>query len=196
MEGDQPRNNEEMRRLRKSYENKYIKGILYFNLYKLMKKACISIIAAIGEETRALGKNNQLLWRISPDLKRFKALTLGHPVIMGRKTFESIGRPLLGRLNIVITRNEEFKAPGVILVHSLGEALEKAQKSEKIFIIGGGELYKEALPLADKLYLTLVKSGADGDVFFPEYRNIFTKEIFREEHTEEPVPYTWLEMEK
>lgn len=127
----------------------------------------ISIIVAVSENG-VIGKDNQLIWRLPNDLKRFKALTLGHPMIMGRKTFESIGKPLPGRTSIVITRNQDFKADGILVVHSLEEALTEARKIEQqeVFIIGGGELYKQALPTADKLYITEVETVTNGDTFF------------------------------
>src|SRR3989344_5036089 len=131
----------------------------------------ISCIAALGTTTRAIGKNNTLLWRIKEDLGRFKSLTTGHPIIMGRKNFESIGRPLPNRTNIVITRNKEYAAEGCFVVHSFDEAVTKAKEVEEkeIFIIGGGEIYTQALPITHKLYLTLVDSNETGDVFFPDY---------------------------
>src|SRR3990167_1946465 len=120
-------------------------------------EACISIIAAVGRNKRAIGKAGALLWRISDDLKRFKALTTGHTVIMGRKTFDSIGKALPNRTNIVVTHNSDFRAEGVTVEKSLEEALQLAQtlvqgnhKNSEIFVIGGGEIYKQALPLADK----------------------------------------------
>lgn len=127
----------------------------------------ISIIVAVSENG-VIGKDNQLIWRLPEDLKRFKALTLGHPIIMGRKTFESIGKPLPGRTSIVITRNTDFKVDGALVVHSLDEALKEAKKIEEqeLFVIGGGELYKQALPMADKLYITEVNTITDGDTFF------------------------------
>lgn len=126
-----------------------------------------SIIVAVSENG-VIGKDNQLIWRLPDDLKRFKALTLGHPMIMGRKTFESIGKPLPGRTSIVITRNTDFKADGVLVEHSLEAALKAAREIEdqEVFIIGGGELYKQALPLTDKLYITEVNTVTDGDTFF------------------------------
>ena len=127
----------------------------------------ISIIVAVSKNG-VIGKDNQLLWRLPDDLKRFKQLTLGHPMIMGRKTFESIGKPLPGRTSIVITSQEDFKVEGALVAHSLSEALETARGIEdsEAFIIGGGEIYKLALPLADKLYVTEVKTILDGDTFF------------------------------
>lgn len=143
----------------------------------------ISIIAAIGKR-RELGKNNKLLWHIPEDLKRFKRITEGHPIIMGRKTYESIGRPLPRRTNIVITRNPEYPSVGIMIASSLEDAIAKAKPCEgaqELFIIGGGEIYAKALPMADRLYLTIVDAEADADTFFPDY-SMFTKEI---EHTKE-----------
>lgn len=125
---------------------------------------------------------------------------------MGRKTFESIGRPLPDRVNIVVTRNKDFAAAGVTIVHSLEEALRLTQtlaqdtpnnENLEVFIIGGGEIYKEALPFADKIYLTVVESDAEGDVFFPDYSE-FKKETFREERRDEKtgLKYTWTDLEK
>lgn len=159
--------------------------------------AKISIIAAIGKTTRAIGKNNQLLWKIPEDLKRFKALTSGHLIIMGRKTFESIGRPLPNRTNIIITRNKNFTATGCLIFNSLETALKKAGEADnqEIFIIGGAEIYKQALPLADKLYLTTVESDVEGDAFFPEYK-IFNKIIFQQEEISNGLKYAFLDLEK
>jgi dihydrofolate reductase len=159
-------------------------------------KPRINIIAALGKN-RAIGKRGKLLWRISDDLKRFKRLTLGHPIIMGRKTYESIGRALPGRTNIVVTRNQSLSAPGIIVVHSFHEAMRTAGADE-IFIIGGGEIYTQALPRAEKLYLTLVESSAEGDVFFPEYEKEFAKETFRESHTDPTtgLRYTWIDRKR
>ncbi len=159
----------------------------------------ISAIAAISEKDRGLGSGNDLIWKIPEDLKRFRTLTSGHPIIMGRKTYESIGRPLPNRLNIVVTRNAEYAAQGVLVCNSLEAAIEKAKKAtgaDEIFIIGGGELYKEALPFTDRLYLTLIKANAEADVFFPEYEKEFTKEISREEGNFGDLKYSWVTLEK
>ncbi|MFA5132190.1 MAG: dihydrofolate reductase [Candidatus Paceibacterota bacterium] len=139
-----------------------------------MSSSRISIIAAIGKN-RELGKNNTLLWKIPDDLKRFKVLTSGHPVVMGRKTFESLGRPLPNRVNIVVTRNETWKPEGVTIVHSLSDGISLAQQldSVEIFILGGGEIYSEALPLSNRLYLTVINDEKEADTFFPEYKNLF-----------------------
>ena len=133
-------------------------------------KPTISIIAAIGKN-RELGKNNSLLWHLPNDLPRFKKITRNHPIIMGRKTHESIGRVLPKRLNIIVTRNRDLIVEGALVVHTLDEAIQKAKAVEKseIFIIGGAEIFKSALPLAERLYLTVVHEGAPADVFFPPY---------------------------
>lgn len=169
-----------------------------------MKKPTVSAIAAIGAKNRALGKSNKLLWAIPDDLKRFRGITRGHPVIMGRKTFESIvaiaGKPLPDRPNIVITRNSAGLtwAEGVIAVGSIGEALEKAKEldQEEIFIIGGGEIYKEALPYTDKLYLTLIEDEKEGDVFFPPYEDQFTIKTFEEAREWNGTKYHWVNLER
>lgn len=126
-----------------------------------------SIIAA-ASRNNVIGKDNKLPWRLPADLAHFKELTLGHTVILGRKTFESIGRPLPNRRNIVITRNKNFKPEGVEVVHSIEEALSLADDDNEVFVIGGEEIYKQALPLVDKVYLTKVQAEVDGDAYFPE----------------------------
>lgn len=128
----------------------------------------IHIIAAISKNN-ALGKGNQLLWHLPNDLRYFKKVTTGHPVIMGRKTFESIGKPLPNRLNLVISRNKQPNTENLIFCNSLEEAIALAShQDEDIFIIGGGEIYKQAMPLAQKLHLTLVDTIKEADTFFPE----------------------------
>lgn len=137
-------------------------------------------------------------------MQRFRDLTRGHPLILGRKTFESIlsyrGSPLPDRTNIVITRDREWKYEGVITTHSLNEALEKAREApgnEEIHIGGGAELYKEALSMIDTLYLTLIDAEApDADTFFPPYEKEFTKKIFEEEHEWQGVKYRYLDLER
>ena len=161
-----------------------------------MNNPTISIIAALAEN-RTIGKQNQLLWKIPEDMKRFRQITAGHSVIMGRKTYDSIGKPLENRTNIIITRNNDLKAEGCVVVSSLEEALEEAKKVEhnEIFIIGGGDIYRQSLPFTDKLYLTIVKGAYDGDVFFPDY-SAFTNEKLRKESSDENYKYTFLELTK
>lgn len=162
----------------------------------------ISGIAAIGAKTRALGKDGDLVWNIPEDLARFRSITRGHPVIMGRKTWESIplkNRPMPNRMNIVVTRNAAYDAPGAVLAASLSDALEKAKSAEgaeEIFIIGGSGLFEEGLPLIDRLYFTLVDDDTPGDVFFPPYEHFFTKEIEREEHRDHAPPFAYVTLEK
>ena len=156
----------------------------------------INAIAVIGKN-RVLGKDNKLIWKIPEDQKRYKELTMGHPLIMGRKTYESIGRPLPGRTNIVITRSPDFEAPGCIVVHTLRDAIEEAKKVEdkEIFINGGAQIYAEALPLTDKLYLTVVGAEAEGDAFFPPYDD-FKKVSFKQSGEYQGFKYTFLDLEK
>ncbi len=152
----------------------------------------LSIIAAIGKN-RELGKDNTLLWHIPGDLPRFKTLTMGHPVIMGRKTYESIGKPLSGRTNIVISKNPSFRPEGVILAPSLEEAIRAAEGeagAEEIFIIGGGSVYAQAIERAARLYLTVVDKEAEADTFFPSYDR-FGKVLLSEAHEENGMPYTF-----
>lgn len=129
--------------------------------------ARISLIAAIASN-RALGKDNNLLWHISEDLRHFKETTTGCVVIMGRLTYESMGRLLPKRTNVIVTRNADYAVEGAVMVHSLDEAFEKFTSEEEIFVIGGGEIYKASLPLADRVYLTEVQKEYDADTFFPE----------------------------
>ncbi len=157
----------------------------------------ISMIAAIASGNRALGKDNELIYKIPEDLKRFKEITSGHTIIMGRKTFESIGRALPNRTNIVITHDPDYSAAGTIVTHSLSEALAIAKEKEQneIFIIGGGQIYQEAIGKADKLYLTIVEGNPDADTFFPDYSD-FKKVIFEEEHESNGLKYKFLDLEK
>lgn len=126
----------------------------------------ISLIVATGTN-HGIGKNNQLLWHLPEDLKYFKRTTLEKPIIMGRSTFDSVGRPLPKRRNIVISRNTNLKIEGVEVVHSLDEAIQLVENEPEIMIVGGSEIYSLALPLADRVYLTLVNASPDADRFFP-----------------------------
>lgn len=130
-------------------------------------KQTISIIAAVAENG-VIGKNNQLIWHLPEDLKFFKKLTTGNSIIMGRKTYESIGKALPKRTNIVITRKQNYDAPGCKVVSSFNDAIAAAPADEDLFIIGGASIYKVALNHSDKMYLTRVKAEFDGDVSFPE----------------------------
>jgi dihydrofolate reductase len=133
-------------------------------------KSKISLIVAMSEN-RVIGRQGRLPWRLPDDLKRFKELTTGHTVIMGRKTFESIGRPLPQRRNIVASRNPDWAAEGVEIAHSLDEALVRTAGEAEVFIIGGEQLYRAALPRADRIYLTRVLACIEGDAFFPSFQN-------------------------
>ena len=159
--------------------------------------ATISIIAALGKD-RAIGYNNDLISRIPADLRRFRELTTGHPIIMGRKTYDSIGRPLPNRTNIVITRDEAWSADGVVIAASIEQALEKAKAidGQEVFVIGGGQIYAQALPYADRLYLTLIESNQEGDTFFPPYEAEFTKKTFEQAGEHEGLKYSWVNLER
>lgn len=162
----------------------------------------VVIVAAMSRASRAIGKDNELLWHIPADLKRFKELTLGHPIIMGRKTFESIikilGKPLPGRTNIIVTRNPDYAVEGAIMAGSLEAAFAIAEREnpKEIHIGGGAELYTAALPYADRLHLTYVDSDAGGDTFFPELSANF-KEVKRYPKAEhEGLTYEWVDYEQ
>ena len=127
----------------------------------------ISIIVAVAENN-VIGKDNDLIWKLPRDMKHFKDTTTGHYIIMGRKTFEANGRPLPNRTNIIITRDRNYKAEGCVVVNSLEDALKEAENDSEAFIIGGGVIYKMALPIVDRIYLTKINESFEGDTFFPE----------------------------
>jgi dihydrofolate reductase len=168
-------------------------------------KPNISIVVGITKNNAAIGNSGKLLVLISDDLKRFKAITTGHAIIMGRKTYESIGRLLPNRFNVIVTRNKDFKVEGALVCHTLDEAIEQAWNNEiasanakkEIFLIGGGEIYAQGLPKTNKIYLTIVDSDAAGDVFFPDYTE-FKKETFREDRVDEKtrLKYSWIDLER
>lgn len=141
----------------------------------------ISIIVAMAKN-RVIGANNALPWRLLPDLKYFKALTMGHPIIMGRKTFESIGRALPGRMSVVVTRNTGLRPPGCITAHTIEDALARCKKDSEIFFIGGAEIYRQVLTYSDRLYVTEIQSDFAGDACFPEFDRNCWMEISRERH--------------
>ena len=141
----------------------------------------ISIIAALAEN-RVIGVNNTLPWRLPNDLKHFRRLTTGHAIILGRKNYESIGKPLPERTNIIITRNRDFRADGCLIAHSLDEALALAKNDPEIFVIGGAEIYRAALARTNRLYLTRVHATIAGDTYFPEFDETEWREISRERH--------------
>lgn len=144
----------------------------------------ITVIAAIAKNN-ALGKDNDLIWHLPADLKRFKKVTTGHYILMGRNTFESIGKPLPNRTTIIITRNKNYFKDGCLIANSLEEAIEMAKEEEKIFIIGGAQIYKETISknLADRLDITLVHKDFEADVFFPEIEPEIWREDAREDFT-------------
>lgn len=143
---------------------------------------CISLIAAVARNG-VIGRGNALPWRLPEDLKRFKALTTGHPVIMGRKTFESIGRPLPNRRNVVVSRDRNFAAAGCEIAVCVADALAAcATSATEIFVIGGAQIYEQSLPFAHRLYLTEIQEEFDGDARFPEWDDRQWREASREHH--------------
>ena len=158
----------------------------------------LSIVVAISENN-AIGKNNQLLWHLPADLKHFRAITSGHPIIMGRKTYNSIGRPLPNRRNIVITRQTNLTIPNVELVNSLQEAIALCDTENEVFVVGGAEIYKHALALTNRIYLTVVHQNYEADTFFPELKENEWKEIAKEYHQADEknnVAYTFSTLER
>ena len=154
----------------------------------------ISIIVAVSEDW-GIGKDNELLWHISEDLKRFKSLTFGNTIIMGKRTWESLPRrPLPGRKNIVLTDKEDELIENSVTAYSIEDALGKCEKNEEIFIIGGGSIYRQFMPVADRLYITHVHKKAPADIYFPEIDlkiwEITEKEEFKTEG-ENSIPYTY-----
>tara|TARA_R110000772_G_scaffold216990_1_gene327412 strand:+ start:118 stop:633 length:516 start_codon:yes stop_codon:yes gene_type:complete len=157
----------------------------------------LSLIVAMAQN-RVIGINNNLPWHLSEDLKYFKRVTMGKAIIMGRKTYESIGKPLPGRTNIVVTRNQDYTADGVKVVHSLDEAIQLSENialidgSEEAMLIGGAELYQQALSKAHRLYLTEVHAEVQGDAYFPDFDRNEWQETGREDfHAVDPNPYDY-----
>ncbi|MDE2070335.1 MAG: dihydrofolate reductase [Gammaproteobacteria bacterium] len=158
----------------------------------------LSLIVAIGEN-HEIGRHGRMPWHLPADLKRFKALTLGKPIIMGRKTFDAIGKPLPERRNIVVTRNSAFSAPGCEIAASLTDALVLAAGAREIMLIGGGELYREALPRAQRIYLTRVHARFEADTFFPMLDQTDWRETAREDHAADernPFAYSFITLER
>lgn len=167
-------------------------------LIYLRNEQMLNIIAAVAENN-VIGNGNRLIWHISEDLKHFRKLTSGHPVIMGRKTYESIGKPLPDRLNIVLSREPRFHAPGCVRLASLEEALQEARRTdENCFVIGGGDLYRQALLKADVIYLTKIHRKYEGDVFFPEISADWreTEEIYFERGKDFEYPFSFVKLVK
>ena len=144
----------------------------------------VSLIVA-ASRNGVIGNKNKLPWHLPADLKRFKQLTLGRPILMGRKTFESIGKPLPGRTNIVITRQPGLQACGASVAHSLEEALRLCEGQEEVFVIGGASIYKQSISFADKLYITRVHASPEGDTSFPEIKDVDWKMISSEDHSKD-----------
>jgi dihydrofolate reductase len=145
----------------------------------------ISILAALSSNN-VIGRNNEVPWRLSTDLKRLKALSMGHHIVLGRKTFESVGRPLPGRTNLVITRQEGYAPAGVVVVHSLEEALRIAREAgeQETFILGGAEIYAQSMHVADRMYLTRVHAEVEGDTWFPDFDDVSEWRLTDAEHFE------------
>jgi dihydrofolate reductase len=144
----------------------------------------LSLIVAIAQNS-VIGINNTLPWHLPEDLKRFRALTMGHHIIMGRKTYESLGRLLPGRTTVIVTRNANFTVEGAVVVNSLSAAIEACQGDSEAFLIGGAELYQQALVYAQKIYLTEIHADVNGDAFFPAWDRALWQEVAREHHVSE-----------
>jgi len=158
----------------------------------------ISIIAAVSTNG-VIGRDGDLPWRMPTDLKRFKRLTMGHHLVVGRKTWDEVGRPLPGRIMVVVTRDLSFEADDVIVAHSLRQAIEAAGDDDEIFVAGGGEIYRQALPVADRMYLTRVHAYIEGDTTFPEFDESDWILVEREDHLADesnPYPFSFLVYQK
>lgn len=159
----------------------------------------VSIIAAVSDNN-VIGRNNKVPWHLSTDLKRLKNLTMGHHMLMGRKTYESLDRPLPGRTIVVITRNPGFKPDGVLTANSLEHAIDLASLDDEIFVAGGGEIYEQAIHRADRMYLTRVHVEVEGDAFFPEFDDVTEWSLVDVEHCEaddrNDYPYSFLTYER
>ncbi|MCL7421485.1 MAG: dihydrofolate reductase [Methylobacter sp.] len=159
----------------------------------------ISLIVAMASN-RVIGINNQLPWHLSADLKRFRYITMGSPILMGRKTYESIGRPLPGRTNVIISRDPAYQQEGCLVFNDIETAIESCcQKFQEIFVIGGSELYQSMLPMADTLYVTLIHKAFSGDAFFPEIDARQWAEVAREDVDNDPdagFGYSFIKYEK
>ena len=161
-------------------------------------KMIISFVVAMGKN-RVIGKNNSLPWNMPADMKRFRDLTAGKPMIMGRKTYESIGRPLPNRTNIIITRDKNYNVKGCVIAHSIDEAIKAAGNVPEAMVIGGFQIFKEFFPIANKIYLTIIDNNFEGDTYFPEYTKSEWRETKKEEHKkdkENPYDYTFLVLER
>jgi dihydrofolate reductase len=158
----------------------------------------LSFVVAMAQN-RVIGRDNRLPWYLPADLRFFKRTTLGKPVIMGRRTYTSMGGPLPGRRNIVITGNPDYRAPGCIVVHSLEEALIAAEPAEEAMIIGGATIFAQTLPHVERIYLTLVHAEIEGDTWFPEFDPEQWREVWREAHPADDrhaYPYSFILLER
>lgn len=160
----------------------------------------MQLIAVVAmSDNRVIGKNHQLPWHMPADMRRFKALTMGRPILMGRRTYESLRRPLPGRCNVVITRDSLYQAPGCVVVTSIEAALAAVSYSEEIFVIGGQHLYQNTLHLIKRIYLTVIHGNFDGDTHFPELNMADWKEVEKVNHKadeENPYDYTFLTLDR
>lgn len=158
----------------------------------------ISLIAAMDQD-RLIGAHNSLPWRLPADMQWFRRQTMGKPVLMGRHTFASIGKPLPGRQNIVLSRNQKLKLDGCDIIHRFDQLARVAGDAEEVMVIGGGEVYALALPLADRLYLTTIAASFEGDAWFPDFDAADWREVFREQHATDdanPWPYCFRILER
>ncbi|NNU34588.1 dihydrofolate reductase [Mucilaginibacter sp. S1162] len=157
----------------------------------------VSIVVAIAEN-HAIGKDNKLLWHLPKDLKHFKEITTGGTVIMGRKTYDSVGRPLPNRRNIIITR-QQIEIPDCEVVNSVEAALDLCRDEAEVFIVGGAEIYKLAMPITDKIFLTIVHKNFEADTYFPEIKATTWNETYREDHEPDeknPLPFSFITLER
>lgn len=158
----------------------------------------ISLIVAMASN-RVIGVDNKMPWHLSADLKKFKQITMGSPILMGRNTFESIGRPLPGRRNIIISRNPDYRQAGCDVFNNLQAALESCEDDEELFVIGGAKLYKTMLPHADYMYLTEIEKAFEGDTFFPDFDRENWREIDRQDVSDDDsvdFNYSFITLEK
>jgi len=153
----------------------------------------VSLIAAMAEN-RVIGRGAVIPWDLPDDRRHFRELTWGHPIVMGRKTFETLGGPLPGRLNIILTRDRDYRAAGCRVAHGRDKALAEVRDADELFICGGGEIYREFLPLAERIYLTVLHREVAGDVLFPEIPDEFV--VVSRETVAEPLPHSFIVYEK
>lgn len=161
-------------------------------------KPIISLIWAMARN-RVIGKDNTLPWRLPADLQHFRRLTTGHHIIMGRKNYEDIGKPLPGRTSIIITRQPAYSAPGCVVAHSVAQALKAAGEDKEIFVIGGAEIYRQTLDIAQRLYITEIDADIEGDTYFPDFDRRLWREVSREQHAPDEknaYPYSFIVLER